>query len=203
MNLIETYYFGMIACFMAINRWVVFLCFIAFVLVFFVSEEAFAKKGLGSLFRSGSSVVGSNGVKLYGRNVLSAPDLKSCLIIENNIDKAATEVDVKRSVWKIAGKNLDVMRSKIEVIERRVKRDRGRVLYTQKEVDTANKDVDEFNRLVGTYNVTVKSFQSLQRAYNIRIDLYNTLFDDFEVKCVNKSYYEDDMQEAKRAMGQN
>ena len=66
-----------------------------------------------------------------------------------------------------------------------------------------NKNVDQFNLAVGNYNLSVKSFQSLQGDYNLLIDSYNLLFDDFEVDCANKSYYEDDMQLAKRVVGQD
>jgi len=188
---------------MAINRQLVFLCCIVFAVACFISAEAFAKKGLGSLFRSGSSVIGSKGSKLYDKDVLTVKDLQACLLMENKIDKATTKLDKKRLTWELAGKQLDSEKLNITEIKSGVDQDKTRTLYTQNEVDNANKNVDQFNLAVGNYNLSVKSFQSLQGDYNLLIDSYNLLFDDFEVDCANKSYYEDDMQLAKRVVGQD
>jgi len=154
------------------------------VLALCIADPAVARRK----FRFRPGIRGHSSGKSYGPEVLTQSQLKECLVAQDAID--AVEDD-------LAGRDGELEKARLDLEAR------GR------EIDDARATVDRYSKAdVDNFNAMIDSHETARVSFNAGIDARNGLAEDlnqkvdaFNARCGSKSYYEDDMAAARRALG--
>jgi hypothetical protein len=132
---------------------------------------------------------GVTGHKTYSSpNVLKPEDLRSCLQQEAALNELGELVDAEEVVLQKRAEQIDQMGRSLDSRKARVD------VYSKASVDAYNREVDRHRKVVAEYNDGTPPF-------NARVADFNNRLQGFNANCAGKSYYEDDMQMARTALG--
>jgi len=146
------------------------------------SVNAIAGKASNAGFPLMNGLKVYNGLKLYGDNFLTIQTLRSCLIIETEMDDREIAVDKFEKEIALKKDELDIVMTKIKNIS-------ILNLHSQKEVDLYNGMVADHQNKTNEYNVLIDGS-------NFAIDYYNDKSEEYNVGCAGKSYYLEDYPKA-------
>lgn len=139
------------------------------------------------------SKLGAGGVKLYSSNTLTVEQLKSCLLLEQELDASDRKLNTaKESIYK---KKNDIKQLEPEISSLRsyLKLNKDSTFDTQQKVDSFNSKVKRFNKLILIYNNEIDSYKKIKISYKPKTEKHNTFVNQFKSDCAGKHYYEDDM----------
>lgn len=173
------------------------LLFVTLILIVLIPFESVAKRGAGSLFRAGRGSHALNGIKNYDGNTLSAEELKMCLDLESRLGLFEKNLDEMDFVLKNKEKYMSSLKVNIQSLKNYLQSNQSTVYYTQQEVNNYNQKVDKLNHWVSIYNTELQNYRNLEVPFNKELSKYNSLFDQFQLDCENKFYYDDDLKAIK------
>lgn len=132
---------------------------------------------------------GVTGRKTYSSpNVLKPDDLRACLQQEAAINELGELIDADEVALQKRAEQIDQMGRSLDNRQARVD------VYSKASVDAYNREVDRHRKAVAEYNLATPVFNARAADFNNRVQGFNA-------NCAGKSYYEDDMQTARAALG--
>ena len=132
---------------------------------------------------------GLTGRKIYSSpNVLKPEELRTCLQQEVTINELGERIDADEVVLQQRADQIDQMGRSLDSRQSRVD------VSSKASVDAYNREVDRHRKAVAEYNRQLSGFNAGATDFNNRVQGFNT-------NCAGKSYYEDDMQTARTALG--
>ncbi len=132
---------------------------------------------------------GLTGRKTYASpNVLKPAELRACLQQEAEINEVGERIDADEIILQPKAAEIDQMGRDLDTRQARVD------VYSKASVDAYNREVDQHRKAVADYNRQLAGFNAGAADFNNRVQGFNA-------NCAGKSYYEDDMQAARAALG--
>jgi hypothetical protein len=126
--------------------------------------------------------------KRYTADTMTQADLERCLVRGQEIDNEELSVSVTEQ-------ELTLLQSELDDLGREIDSDRRTLdQYSQAAVD-------RFNAKIDVYEEQRLAFNNAVERYNRSADAFNSTLTTYNAACANKSYYEDDMQAARAAVG--
>lgn len=131
----------------------------------------------------------TGGRKTYtSPNVLKPEELRACLQQEVTINEMGDRIDADEVVLQQRADQVDQMGRSLEARQSRVD------LSSKDAVDAYNREVARHRNAIAEYNRQLTGFNAGANGFNNRVQEFNTI-------CAGKSYYEEDMQTARAALG--
>jgi predicted nucleic acid-binding Zn-ribbon protein len=154
-------------------------------LMMFLASSSFATHAVAKRrFSFGRGILRGTTRKQYSSDVLSVDQLRKCISLENELDSVSSSLDQSRIELDAHSAELSKMQMSLRLEEIAVD------VYNQESVDQYNNSIADFRRKQDDYNYRVES-------YNSKLEVARTLNSDFNFRCANKKYYEDDMEAAR------
>lgn len=177
----------------------VLLVFLALCIIL-PSTQVEARKGLSSLFKLGRGAKAINGTKHYNSGTLSVEQLRACLRLEQKVDGSEIDLSSKQSPIEIQEQKLKKLEREMSTLKAYLDANQNANFYTQQQVDGFNLKVERYNQFIPAYNIELEHYKTLESNYNSAVGQHNKLVNDFQVSCVGKRYYEDDLISAKSGL---
>lgn len=128
------------------------------------------------------------GTKNYNSSILTQQEIEDCLTMHAHNEQVTNQVAFSEKVMSDRAAALSNLQNELELR-------RGTVnSYSQAEVDRFNADIAEFEQQRVAYNEAIQG-------YNDLVQSANQILSDFNARCANKQYYEDDMRAAEISVG--
>ncbi|MDP3411550.1 hypothetical protein [Bosea sp. (in: a-proteobacteria)] len=126
--------------------------------------------------------------KNYAVNTLTPAQLKSCLTIEDRLEKANTDLKARHEAISRRQAEIELRRSMLNASQAALDR-------------TSQKSVDAFNAQVSKLNATIQSTSAASAEYNRSVEAQKLENVSFNRDCGGKRYYEDDLITARTELG--
>ena len=161
--------------------------------------EARKGGGLSSLLGV-ARAVNRNENKIYNSHTLTVEQLSNCLKKDKELEISDNRISHIESHLSVKDRALSKLNAELDSIDSYIKRHQGIKFLSQERVNYFNSKVDEFNRLLSEYNDNLVEFKKIKKDHNTYVSEHNRLVLSLNITCSNRSYYEEDMAEAKRLL---
>lgn len=142
----------------------------------------------GSAYAAAEPLERQYRTSLDGEGALTPKMIRSCISLKKKLDKKLGEATG--------------VKEQLEKMDAELKLAEESLLEDEKKMDKSDqKAIDEYNSRLETFRERVAEYQKKVAEYNTMIAPYATLENKYTSRCVDQPYYDDDYEQAKKAMG--